>query len=74
MGTGGLLGAVELTFRLLPRPAAYPETRSGLVESDPDLLWRLAPRSEGPLATNGANKIVLTPGAKLRKLRLKIIP
>ncbi len=46
-----LLSAVELAFRLHPHRDAY-ETLTGFVEPDPELIWRLKPQPDGPLATN----------------------
>ena len=43
---------VELTFRFLIIHKDNNKTISGIVEFDPDLIWRLKPRLSGTLATN----------------------
>ena len=43
---------VELTFRFLIIHKDTNKTIAGIVESDADLIWRLKPRFDGPLATN----------------------
>jgi lysophospholipase L1-like esterase len=46
-----LVAVAEVWFRLHPHVDEY-ETNTGLVEPDPDLIWRLRRVSAGPLATN----------------------
>jgi len=43
---------VELAFRFLIIHKDTNRTIAGIVESDPDLIWRLKPRLSGTLATN----------------------
>ena len=43
---------VELAFRFLIIHKDTNKTIAGIVESDPDLIWRLKPRLSGTLATN----------------------
>jgi lysophospholipase L1-like esterase len=47
-----LLTVVEIICRLLPGEPPVAEPAFGFLIPDPDLLWRLQPRSDGPLATN----------------------
>lgn len=42
----------ELFFRLRPVPHEAAGTLAGMVEPDPDLIWRLKPFAAGPLKSN----------------------
>jgi lysophospholipase L1-like esterase len=46
-----LMVCAELGARAFPHRDSFV-TRTGFVEPDPDLIWRLAPVASGPLATN----------------------
>lgn len=65
-----LAAAAETWFRFRPVETRAYETETGFVLPDPDLLWRLAPIAEGPLATNelGFRDLSFRPEARPRVL------